>query len=163
MTWSVGWRYRRTALLVGVLSFMSIHVARLTISPLVPSIVDSFDVSYGSIGLVFTGISVTYALTQFPSGLLGDRLGERLVVLTSLGLTAGCSVLLALSPSYPFFLAVVGSFVAQATVGFLPAFLVDHAGSRSSGPDWRSPPCSPSRHWPSRCLAGSPIGSLATR
>lgn len=45
----------------------------------------------------------TYALTQFPSGILGDRFGERRVILVALGLTAISSLLLAVSFSYEFF------------------------------------------------------------
>ncbi len=78
-------------------------VARLVISPVVPDLVDAFDVTNTAVGLALTGMWLTYALAQFPSGVFGDRVGERTVILTAIGLTAVASLLLAASPSFPFF------------------------------------------------------------
>jgi MFS family permease len=44
-----------------------------------------------------------YAMTQFPSGVLADRFGERRIILLAVGLTAAASVLLAAAPSYAVF------------------------------------------------------------
>ncbi|WP_254525894.1 MFS transporter [Natrinema caseinilyticum] len=99
----MNWRYRHTALLLCTFAFMATMVARLVISPLVPAITDDFAVSNAALGTALSLMWGTYALTQFPSGILGDRFGERRVVLVSLGLTAISSVLLAVSPSYEFF------------------------------------------------------------
>lgn len=79
-------------------------VARLVISPVVPDLVDAFDVTNTAVGLALTGMWLTYALAQFPSGVFGDRVGERTVILTAIGLTAVSSLLLAMSPSFPFFI-----------------------------------------------------------
>ncbi|TKR28410.1 MFS transporter [Natronomonas salsuginis] len=78
-------------------------VARLVISPVVPQITADFAVSKGAVGLALSGMWAAYAVSQFPSGILSDRLGERRVILAALGLTASTSVLLALAPSYPVF------------------------------------------------------------
>ncbi len=82
---------------------MATMAARLAISPLVPAITDDFAVSNAALGTALSLMWGTYALTQFPSGILGDRFGERRVILVALGLTAIASVLLAVSPSYEFF------------------------------------------------------------
>jgi len=82
---------------------MATMAARLAISPLVPAITDDFVVSNAALGTALSLMWATYALTQFPSGIFGDRFGERRVILVALGLTAIASVLLAVSPSYEFF------------------------------------------------------------
>jgi len=79
---------------------VSQQASRLAISPVVPQIMDWFDVTNGTIGLALTGMWATYALCQFPSGLLGDRFGERRIILLSMALMGVGSLLLALSPSF---------------------------------------------------------------
>jgi len=100
----VGWARERSVLAACTLAFFATMVARLVISPVVPAISASFSVSNSLIGLALTGVWLAYALAQFPSGLLGDRFGERVVILVAVGGTAAGSLLLALSPVYPAFL-----------------------------------------------------------
>jgi predicted MFS family arabinose efflux permease len=95
----VNWRYRHTALALCTLAFTATMVARLAISPLVPRITAEFGVTNATVGLALSGMWLAYALMQFPSGVLGDRYGERLVILTAVGATAVASLLIALSPS----------------------------------------------------------------
>jgi predicted MFS family arabinose efflux permease len=99
----VGWSTERTVLVAATLAFFATMVARLVISPVVPAISDEFAVSNSLIGLALTGMWLAYALAQFPSGLLGDRFGERIVILVAVGGTAAGSFLLALSPAFAVF------------------------------------------------------------
>jgi predicted MFS family arabinose efflux permease len=99
----VNWRYSNTVLLLCTLAFFSTMVARLVISPVVPDIVDAFSVSTSAVGLALSGMWAAYALSQFPSGLLGDRFGERTVILTAVGGTVLTSGLLTVVPSYALF------------------------------------------------------------
>ena len=80
-------------------------VARLVISPVVSLIGAEFTVSNGLVGLALSAMWFAYALSQFPSGVLGDRLGERTVILTAVGLTAVASLLLSVSPTFIAFFA----------------------------------------------------------
>jgi len=98
------WSPQQTVLVACTLAFFATMVARLVISPVVPSIAGQFGVSNAAIGLALSGMWLAYALAQFPSGLLGDRLGERFVILVAVGGTAVASLLLALSPTFPVFL-----------------------------------------------------------
>jgi predicted MFS family arabinose efflux permease len=98
------WSAERTVLAACTLAFFATMVARLVISPVVPSIAEAFDVSNAAIGLALSGMWLAYALSQFPSGLLGDRYGERVVVLVAVGGTAVASLALALSPTFPVFI-----------------------------------------------------------
>ena len=89
-----------------MLAFLSTMVARVVISPLVPDLTTDFGVSTGAIGLALSGMWAAYAITQFPSGVLADRHGERIVVLLAVGATGLSSLLLALAPSYLLFLVL---------------------------------------------------------
>jgi MFS family permease len=99
----VGWSTEQRVLTACTLAFFATMVARLVISPVVPAISGEFGVSNGFIGLSLTGMWFAYALAQFPSGLLGDRYGERVVILVAVGGTAAGSLLLALSPVFAVF------------------------------------------------------------
>lgn len=99
-----GWPYRHTVLALCTGAFLTTMVARVVISPVVPDLTAAFEVSTGAIGLALTGMWAAYAVTQFPSGVLADRHGERLVVLGAIAATGTASLLLALSPSYLGFL-----------------------------------------------------------
>jgi MFS family permease len=111
----VNWRYAYTALVACTLAFAATMVARLAISPVLPLVVDDFGVSYGVLGLALSGMWAAYALTQFPSGVLGDRYGERRVILAAVGSTGVTAALLALSPTVPVFM--VGAVLLGAGAG----------------------------------------------
>lgn len=96
----VGLRSRRAVLAITVTAFFATMVARLVISPLVPNIITDFGVSTGRIGLALTGMWAAYAALQFPSGILGDRYGERRTIMAALALTVVGSGLLSWSPGY---------------------------------------------------------------
>ena len=101
------WRYQETVLSLAVFANFSQLWTRLLISPIIPVVLVAFDVSKSFVGLALTGMWAAYALFQYPSGVLGDRFGERRVVLVSLGAAAVAAVLLATSPSFLLF----GAFV----------------------------------------------------
>jgi predicted MFS family arabinose efflux permease len=121
-------QYRYVALALCTLAFTATMVARLVISPVVPQITADFAVSKGAVGLALSGMWAAYAVSQFPSGILSDRLGERRVILAALGLTASTSVLLALAPSYPVFAitAVVLGAGAGLHYSVATSFLARH-------------------------------------
>jgi MFS family permease len=110
----VNWRYRHTVLGLCTLAFASTMLARLVISPVVPDVTDGFGVSTGAVGLALSGMWAAYALTQFPSGILGDRFGERRVILAAVGVTAVASLLLALSPTFAVFAVLTVALGAGA-------------------------------------------------
>jgi len=109
------WSTERRVLAGVTLAFFATMVARLVISPVVPLIADEFEVSNAAIGLALTGMWFAYASAQFPSGLLGDRIGERAVILIAVGGTAIASGLLALSPVFAVF--VVFAFALGGVAG----------------------------------------------
>lgn len=93
------WSYRATVITLCTLAFFATMVARLVISPVVPAIEAEFGTSSGITGLALTGLWMAYACSQFPSGLLADKYGERVIILIAIGATSVASAVLALSPS----------------------------------------------------------------
>jgi MFS family permease len=81
-------------------AFFVTMVARLTLSPLVPDIIDSFGVSKSATGIALTGMWAAYALFQFPGGTLADRIGERGTITFAIGATGVASLILAFAPSF---------------------------------------------------------------
>ncbi|WP_254544483.1 MFS transporter [Halomarina pelagica] len=93
------WRSRDTALALCALAYFGTRFSEFVVSPLVPSVTDGLGTTTGVLGVGFTAMTAGYALVQLPSGMLGDRVGERRVVLGSLAATAIGSLGLALAPS----------------------------------------------------------------
>ncbi len=100
-------RYRHTVLALCLAAYFAIRFAQLVISPVVTAIMEEFSVTSGAIGLALTGMWVAYALAQLPSGVLGDRFGERRVVLLALGLAAAGSLAAGAAPAFAAFVAFV--------------------------------------------------------
>ncbi len=115
------WSYGRTVLAASTAAFFATMVARLAISPVVPAIGTSLSVSNAAIGLALSGMWLTYALAQFPSGLLGDRIGERRVIVVAVGGTAVASLGIVLAPIYPVFVVAVVMLGAVAGLHYSPA------------------------------------------
>jgi MFS family permease len=109
------WSYEGAVLGVCTLAFFATMAARLVISPGVPLIGADFAVSNGALGLALTGMWFAYAASQFPSGLLADRYGERRIILVAVVGTAAASGLLAVAPTYAVFL--VGAVVLGGVAG----------------------------------------------
>ncbi|ELY61094.1 MFS transporter [Natronolimnohabitans innermongolicus] len=105
----MNWQYRDTVLVLCALAFFVTYFARVAVSPVVPFITDDFAVSNTQIGIALSGMWIAYGLSQYPSGVLADRYGEKRVILLSVGGTGVLSALAAASPVFAlFFLGVVG-------------------------------------------------------
>jgi MFS family permease len=93
-----GWGSQHTLLSVFVGAYFGVRFAQVVVGPVVPGIVETFGVSRGALGTALTGMWVAYALSQLPSGVLADRVGERTVVLVALVTTAVAALVLSVSP-----------------------------------------------------------------
>ncbi len=102
------WQYRHTVLALCTLAFFVVMFGRLAISPVVSAITATFAVSNALIGAILSGMWLAYGLSQFPSGLLADRYGERMLIGLALVGTAGATVVIAFAPTvWVFAVAVV--------------------------------------------------------
>ena len=77
----------------------------LALPAVLPFVKEAYGIDNATAGLAVTLLWIAYTATQFPAGLLTDRLGERAVLVT--GLAVGCAgvALLAGAPVFPVFLA----------------------------------------------------------
>jgi MFS family permease len=127
------WSYRYTVLVLATLAFFATMVARLVISPVVPAITDAYGATNTAVGFALTGMWLAYALAQFPSGVLGDRVGERPVILAAVGLTAVASLLLAVAPSFALFVLFVVFLGAGAGLHYSVATTLLTKAFRNTG------------------------------
>ncbi|WP_436348841.1 MFS transporter [Natronorubrum sp. FCH18a] len=97
------WHYRDTVLALCTTAIFVITVARLVISPVIPFITETLQVTNSQVGLAITGIWVFHSLAQFPSGIFADQFGEKPLILVSIGGTTIMSLLLAMAPVFPVF------------------------------------------------------------
>jgi predicted MFS family arabinose efflux permease len=112
---------RRTVLvLLGGANFAQLG-ARLLVSPVLPQVIESFDTTKAAVGLALSGMWGVYALLQFPSGVLGDRFGERRLLLAALALTTLATLAVTVAPSFPLFGAAVLVLGAGTGLFFSPA------------------------------------------
>lgn len=82
---------------------------RFIIPALVPHIRAEFGMDLSTIGLLLTLLWVAYAVGQVPGGLLGDRFGERNILVGSAVFGLAMIGLIVISPhQYGFFIAVIG-------------------------------------------------------
>lgn len=121
---SVGqrWEYRHTVLALCVLAYFGIRFIEFALSLVFPDIQQALGTSVFAIGVAVTASTVTYAISQLPSGALGDRFGERAVIIAALGLTGLASLLFAAAPRGSFIVLgmsliglVSGAYYSPAT------------------------------------------------
>jgi MFS family permease len=82
--------------------FFSLGV-RLIFPALLPRIRESFGFDLTTAGALLTGLWLAYAVGQFPGGVLGDRFGERFVLVASTGIATVMTASLILAPGAPAF------------------------------------------------------------
>lgn len=126
------WRYRHTVLLLCVLAYFDVRFIEFALSLVFPNIEAALGTSVFTIGDAVTASTVTYALSQLPSGALGDRFGER-VIIAALGLTGVASLVLLVAPvggaivvGMSIIGAVTGTYYSPATA--LLSDLFEHTG-----------------------------------
>jgi MFS family permease len=109
------WRYQETLLTLCTAAFFVTMFGRLAISAVVPNVAARFDVSTSLIGTALTGMWLTYALAQFPSGIMAGRVGARLVILLSVAGTGLSTLVILSSPAFGVF--ALGTVLLGAAAG----------------------------------------------
>ncbi|MFB6068604.1 MAG: MFS transporter [Halobacterium sp.] len=78
---------------------------RVVLPALLPQVTAAFDIDNATAGVVVSLVWGGYAVTQFPAGLLADRIGERRTLVTSVVLTVVAVAAFALAPTFLLFVA----------------------------------------------------------
>jgi MFS family permease len=124
---------RSTLVAVAAGNFVKLG-SRLLVGAVVPLVLVYFGTSRSVVGVALSGMWALYALAQFPSGLLADRYGERLLLLVALFATCCGVVLVALAPSVSLFVLFALALGAGAGLFFAPASsLVSRLYDREGG------------------------------
>lgn len=103
---------RRRTLLLAVIAFgwfLTLGM-RFVVPAVLPQVKATFHIDNTTAGLAVSVIWVSYALTQFPAGVLINRIGERSLLAASLGVAGVGVASLALAPVVPVFLAACALF-----------------------------------------------------
>lgn len=109
------WRYRDTVLTLCTIALFATSVARISFSPLVPAITNTYGVSNTVIGFALSGMWFTYGAVQYPSGLFAQRYGERTIILAAIGGTMFTCLLITIAPLFAVFAA--GTVTLGAVAG----------------------------------------------
>lgn len=120
-------------LLVSAIWFFAKFI-RYIFPPLFPQFQDFYGISNSLLGSAFTGMMLVYAVSQFPAGVVADRIGSARVITAGVGIAALIS--LAMSMSVPLILLVGGMlFIGLGTgihktvaVNFLSTLYPDRHG-----------------------------------
>lgn len=88
--------------------------------PLIPFIRDSFSLDYARAGLLLSIFSITYGLSQLPSGWLADRLGTRLLMAIGICGVGLAGVLIGFSNGYVILMVLLG-FMGLLGGGYHPS------------------------------------------
>lgn len=95
---------RGWTLTVVAAGWLTVLGGRYLFPAILPQVKDFFAVSNATAGLAVTTVWATYAIMQFPAGMLTDRFGERALLGTSLAISAGAVVAVSLAPTFVLFL-----------------------------------------------------------
>jgi MFS family permease len=83
---------------------------RFLVPALLPQVKATFGIDNATAGLAVTLLWAFYALTQFPAGLVADRVGERTILALSLAVSASSLAVLAGAPIFAVFLVGAAAF-----------------------------------------------------
>ncbi len=100
------WRHYHTVWYILGFSWIASYMARMAISPTLVPIREEFGLTYAQVGLLVSAFMVSYAVAQMPSGMLGDRMGRRLLLAGGSLLSGVMTLAMGLATSFYALLAV---------------------------------------------------------
>ncbi|MFQ3294358.1 MAG: MFS family permease [Halobacteriales archaeon] len=95
-----------------------IQTGRLVLSPMLPTIIEELHITSATAGFSLTVLWALYALLQYPSGRLSDRLSRRTLLIGGLTLAVLGFSLFTVSETYPVFM--VGIVILGLGAGLYP-------------------------------------------
>lgn len=100
------------------MGYWAFFLGALVLSPLLPTIINELNISSTQAGFALTVLWGSYAITQYPSGQVSDKLSYTTVLIASLGVGSVGYLLLAGAVTYHIFL--FGALVAGIGMGMYP-------------------------------------------
>lgn len=95
-------RYRWVIFWVLACQYLVVYFHRVCPALVAPELVNAFDISGASLGILASGYFYSYAVMQIPVGILSDSWGTRKTVALFSSVAALGSILFALSPTFGF-------------------------------------------------------------
>ena len=83
-----------------VLAHFIHHVVNASLIPLLPFIRDEFILDYTQAGFVVAAFTLSYGISQIPSGWLADRIGPRIMITIGISGVGLAGLLIGLSQTY---------------------------------------------------------------
>lgn len=105
-------------LLAASVGWAAIQTGRLVLSPMLPAVMADLGIGEFRAGVAFTVMWSLYALGQFPSGRLSDRLSRPTLLVPGLALLSVGFLALSAAPTYALYL--LGAAVVGAGAGLYP-------------------------------------------
>jgi MFS family permease len=93
----VPWLPYHTVWAVVVFGWIGNYVVRMAFAPLLEPVMAEFGLSHAEGGFLFSVFFYGYVLMQVPAGILGDRFGQKRVLVTGILLVAGAALVTGLS------------------------------------------------------------------
>lgn len=114
---------KRNSLLVFLIFIIFFVISFLSniLGPIIPDIVDSFDLSIGLAGFLPFAFFVSYGVMSVPSGIMAEKYREKKVLFWAFVIAFGGALLFALIPSFPIaltslFLIGIGMAMLQVVI-----------------------------------------------
>ena len=93
-------RQSNTVFYLCFLAYTAIYIARLNLSMASPAMREAGILTATQLGLIGSAFSVVYSCGRLVSGIVGDRLAPKLLIITGLALTAAANLLIGILPPY---------------------------------------------------------------
>ena len=98
---SMRWQYYHTVWTIMVFGWVANYMVRSGLSPVLIPIREEFGLTYAEAGLIGSALFYAYVGILFPAGVIGDRLGRKIVLVICTFWWAIASVLTGLANSFP--------------------------------------------------------------
>ncbi len=97
-------RYWITTVTIFFFGWIFIYAGRMVFSPVMPEVAKSFGLDLATVGGIMSLFYLTYTLLQVPSGILGDKIGRKRVLVSGFLLYAIFMAVVSFAPNYTTFI-----------------------------------------------------------
>ncbi|HPA48307.1 MAG TPA: MFS transporter, partial [bacterium] len=109
-------RWRWQVLIATYFSYTGYYLCRKAFSVCKKSIGDSFSLDALDLANIWTAFLVAYMVGQFLNGILGRKMGPRILLLTGMAISLGCNIVFGFANSYATFIGfMILNGLAQAS------------------------------------------------